>query len=190
MTGRTGHHSTCSNRLSDRDSFVPASLLVLVVQLVLSSCTFVPGVYYGGADADERDRQVWTNMRDLQTAAEHYAANHGGDYYPTDIDDSFKSYLPGGGDDNQTPRPVGLINPFTGANEWPAKGSPKDITALRNGSPPWLPPGKIEYSPIGDGKGYAIIGGGHDGRTLRDYDGKVLVFTNFTDEELAEHLEK
>jgi hypothetical protein len=152
----------------------------------LVACAPAPFTTYSGVGVDEKDKIVWTNMRDLQTAAEHFAANHGGDKYPTEIDDDFKSYLPGGAEDGRTPRPVGLINPFNGSNEWPTLGSVKDVLSVRNAPPPIIRPGGIEYSSLEGGAGYAIIGGGHDGKALTDYDGKTLVFTNFTDEDLAE----
>ncbi len=165
-------------------------LAVLICSAGLTACNGMLFPTYTGSDADIRDKQLWTNMRDVQTAAEHYAANHGEDNYPKAIDNAFKSYLPGGGEDGENPRPVGLVNPYFGANEFPVMGSIRDIVAVRNGTVPSLRPGEIQYSSILGGKGYAIIGGGHDGKALRDYDGKVLVFTNFNDEELAEQAER
>lgn len=164
-------------------------LFVSSAALCLTACGTFPLTSYNGPDAEQRDRQLWTNMRDVQTAAEHYAANHDGDKYPTTIDDAFKSYMPGGGEDNEKARPVGLVNPFNGANEWPVVGSITDVMAVRNGPVPTVRPGEIQYSPLDGGKGYAIIGGGHEGRALRDYDGRTLVFTNWSEEELAEQAE-
>ncbi len=161
------------------------AIVLAIIPLTLAACGLVPG-YYSGADGQETDKRVWENMRDLQTAAEHYAANHGGDKYPLAVDDAFKSYLPGGREDDKTPRPVGLINPFSGANEWPSLGGIKSITEVRRQSPPWLRPGEIQYTPVAGGRGYAIIGGAHDGHALRDWDGRTLVFTNFSEEELLE----
>jgi hypothetical protein len=146
----------------------------------LSACTNLSAVEEGERpkrkDADVRD-----NMRSIQVAAEHFAGGHGANSYPTQIDDAFKSYLPGGVE-GRTPSPVGLVNPFTSANEFPTLGHITDPIAASNGARFALAPGKIEYSPIAGGRGYAIVGGAHDGKVLVDVynPDRILVLTNVT----------
>lgn len=119
-------------------------------------------------------------MQRVQIGAEHYAADHGTDKYPTQMDDEFKSYLPGGRE-GLLPAPLGVANVFTGANEFPKIGSYKDIHALRFGPRFDIKPGEISYSPIENGKGYIIVAGAADGKALLDdlNPGQVLVFSNF-----------
>jgi hypothetical protein len=133
------------------------------------------------SEAKSKDKQLFANMKEIQMAAEHYAANHDGVEYPDQIDDAFKSYMTGGGDDGRTARPVGFINPYAGGNEWPVIGSITNVDQSRNSPRPAIQPGKIEYSVIDGGKGYAIIGGTYDGKALTDYDGKVLILSNFSE---------
>ena len=134
-----------------------------------------------GERATRKEADVRDNMRLVQIAAEHFAGGHGANSYPTAIDDDFKSYLPGGVE-GRTPSPVGLVNPFTAANEFPALGHITDPIAARDGARFALAPGKIEYSPLADGRGYAIVGGAHDGKVLVDVynPDRILVLTNVT----------
>ena len=173
--------------------FVFPTIALVTAAISLSSCvTPLGGGSSGGswsngagADANKemkgKEKQLYANMKEIQMAAEHYAANHGGFEYPEEIDDAFKSYMTGGGDDGRTARPVGFINPYAGGNEWPVLGTISNPDQTRNGPRPALAAGKIEYSVIDGGKGYAIIGGAYDGKALSDYDGKVLVLSNFSE---------
>jgi hypothetical protein len=128
----------------------------------------------------EKDADVGRTMRRLQVIVEHYAARHGGDHYPVAIDNAFKSYFPGGSEDDRTPSPVGMVNPFNGINEFPAMGSVTDIEKARNGASFPIKRGRIEYSVLDGGKSYAIVGGAHDGLALMDENdpGHVLVYSN------------
>lgn len=120
-------------------------------------------------------------MRNVQKAAEEFAADHGGDSYPVDISDSFKTYFPGGIPGNKQ-APVGPVNPFTGINAFPSIGHISDPIAAKKAARFPIEAGRIEYSPLGSGQGYAIVGGAHDGKALEDIynPGEVLVLTNVT----------
>lgn len=125
---------------------------------------------------DVKDEVVKANMRTVQLAVESYALDHGG-LYPKAIDDDFKSFMPGS--EFQKAAADGPVNPFTTKKEWPVAGSIKDVAAARAGAPPSLESGKIEYSCINDGKAYAVIGGGHDGKALPgDAKNTTLVLSN------------
>jgi hypothetical protein len=128
----------------------------------------------------ERDAEVGRTMRRVQVIVEWYAGHHGGNRYPAAVDDAFKSYFPGGRDDDRTPSPVGPVNPFTGINEFPAMGSLRDIEKTRNGPRFPIKRGSIQYSVLDGGKSYAIVGGAHDGLALMDENdpGHVLVYSN------------
>jgi hypothetical protein len=118
-------------------------------------------------------------MRAIQLAAEHYAADHGSCNYPQAIDDSFKTYMPGGVA-GRTPSPVGPANPYSGINEFPSPGTIKDVHAVRFGRPFPMAAGHIEYTPLKNGESYAVVGGNHDGKSFEDPDnpGQVLVLSN------------
>ncbi len=130
----------------------------------------------------QRERELRENMRRVQVAAEHYAADHGTDNYPKAIDDEFKTYFPGGSE-GSVPAPFGTINVFSGANQFPSIKVVSDLHSLRHGPRIPLAPGEICYCPLDNGKAYAIIGGGSDGKALEDdkNPGEVLVFTNLED---------
>jgi hypothetical protein len=129
----------------------------------------------------EKEEDLRRNMRLVQVAAEHFAADHGSATYPVAVDDSFKTYFRGG-IEGQTPAPVGLVNPFSGSNEFPTLGHIGDPISARSGERFSIMPGAIQYSPLDSGKGYAIVGGAHDGRALMDIynPSQVLVLTNVT----------
>lgn len=128
----------------------------------------------------QKDHVLKENMRRVQLAAEHFAASHGSNQYPVEIDDEFKSYFPGGVE-GKTPAPVGLANAYTGTNEFPVLGTFDNVSELRHGRRVTIDAGKIIYSPIGQGKGYAIVGGAGDGLSLFDENksSENLVFSNF-----------
>jgi hypothetical protein len=121
-------------------------------------------------------------MQRVQLAAEHYAADHNTDQYPVSIDDDFKSYLPGG-QEGSVPAPMGPVNVFTGVNQFPELGNIKDVHSVRFGQRFSIRRGTIQYCPLKNGKGYAIIGGAHDDQAMMDVlnPGQVLVFSNFED---------
>lgn len=116
----------------------------------------------GIAASDLKDESVRANMRTVQLASEFYALEHDG-LYPKEVDE-IKLFMPGA--EFTKSAPEGPANPFTAKKEWPSAGSIKDVTAARSADPPSIEPGKIEYSCIDNGKAYAIVGGGHDGKAL------------------------
>lgn len=100
---------------------------------------------------------VRVNMRMVQQAAEAYAQDH--TYlYPTQIDDDFKSHFENGNPSARLPG-IAPINPFTGQSEWPVLGQQADLLEARSAAPTALKSGVIEYSPLNDGKSYAIRAG-------------------------------
>lgn len=122
-------------------------------------------------------------MRSIQWSAEHYASLHGANQYPTAINDDFKTYFRGGVE-GQRPAPVGLVNPYSGANEFPVAGTLGDPIKVRHSVRFNIPPGQIWYCPLGNGKGYAIVGGAADGKALMDLynNSDVLVLTNISEQ--------
>ena len=144
-----------------------------------------------------RDIIVERNMGIIQTAVEHYAADHGMDKYPTELDESFQSYFPGG-DENRVATQIGLLNPFTAEFEFPIfvskansnaqeiiKDLPpvstvEELKKLRSGRRFALKKGTILIVPSADAKGYAIVGGAHDDLALIDHQnhGQILVLSN------------
>ncbi len=171
------------------------SRLSLLVPLVLATgalMTCLDGCHpgekgnssrYQDEQAVDKDGVVRQNMRAVQVAAEHFAADHGSNTYPIVLDDNFKTYLPGG-IERLKPSPVGPVNPFTGFNEFPTLGNLNSVLAVRSGPRFEIQAGRIVYSPLQHGKGYAIVGGAHDGKALMDlyHPGQVLVFTNVPDQ--------
>jgi len=151
-----------------------ASMACLVLSLALTGCSAASN--FSAAQDKARNASVKANMRTLQLAAESYATDNGG-AYPKAIDDSFKSYMPGGGSDGKTPAPDGLTNPFDSKKEWPTMGT---ITALKAGSekPVSITAGTIQYSSLDGGKSYAIIGGAAGDQELTTDDGKPVVLSN------------
>jgi hypothetical protein len=156
-----------------------SSVSLSVLLLAVGGCASSPPSWEK-KQAIGRDFQVRDNMRLVQMAAENYAGDHGGNSYPLKVDDMFKTYFRGGVE-GQTPSPVGTVNPFTGTNKFPVLGSISDPLSARFGPRFDITPGEVQYSPLASGKGYAIVGGAHDGMVLMDaYNpGQVLVFTNY-----------
>lgn len=145
----------------------------LLLSLTLLATTAISGC---GNLEKAKNGMIISNMRTVQVAAQEYAAANGG-RYPSDIDDAFKSYLPGGGKDGKTPAPNGMENPFNSQKEWPVMGSISDVQSVRNAAPPALDKGKIEYS-VFDG-GFAVIGGGGDNKAVPgDSPDTTLVMSN------------
>lgn len=145
--------------------------------LIMQLCTMQITCTSAFAAADIKDEAVKANMRTVQLAAESYAIEHDG-LFPKLIDNDFKSFMPGG--EHLKAAADGPANPFTTKKEWPAVGTITDVKAAREAAPPKLEMGKIEYSCIDNGKAYAIIGGGHDGKALpgKDEKNKTLVLSN------------
>ncbi|MBX9686771.1 MAG: hypothetical protein K2X27_08720 [Candidatus Obscuribacterales bacterium] len=141
---------------------------------------------FGSLVEDDREQmrtnQVRESMQRLQIGAEHYAADHGTDNYPLLLDDSFKAYMPGG-DEASTPSQIGYPNVFTGTNKFPTLGSEQDYKLVLKGERIKLHPGEIRYCPLNNGKAYAVIGGGSDGKAIMDIKnpGKILILSNLED---------
>lgn len=161
---------------------------VLLVTLCLSACTSeTTGFETAGSGGEarkivqdsQRDQELRENMQRVQMAAEHYASNHGSDHYPTVLDDEFKSYFPGGVE-GKRPAPVGPVNVYTGVNEFPTFVSVPSVSAIRMGGRFPIAAGKINYAPLDNGSGYAIMGGAGDGQSLMDdkRPEQVLVLSN------------
>lgn len=112
--------------------------------------------------------------RDVQIAAENYQKEH--HCYPTNIDDSFKSYFP----NKKAP-----FNFYTQKEEWPSLGNLKNPALARELSDAPIAPGVIEYSPLcdetGRARGYAIRVGRQDGTAVRAVGGKVLILSNINE---------
>lgn len=134
---------------------------------------------FESAEESERDNRLRVNMRMVQVAAEHYAADHDGVRYPNTIDNDFKTYFPGGSDGNRAAF-VGPVNPFSGVNEFPSLGSEADVQAIRGGGKLRLAPGEIRYTPLEAGAAYVIVGGSHDGKPLTDRHNpdQILILSN------------
>lgn len=125
-----------------------------------------------------KDAQVIANMRTVREAIDAYAKAHSGSY-PTSIDDDFKSYFPGGGEDGKTPAKEGIENPYNGKREFPNLGSVSDPEAIRTEKEvPKIWSGQIEYSPLGSGSGYCLLAGGVDGKPIRESETSVYVLSN------------
>jgi type II secretory pathway pseudopilin PulG len=123
-----------------------------------------------GAQDKARNASVKANMRTAQIVAECYATDHNG-LYPTEINNDFKSYYPGGSNGGSSATPGNAsVNPYDAKAEWPVIGHVKDVAASRQDTSAVLSEGEVEYSPIFTGKhqptSYAIRGGGIGGRVI------------------------
>lgn len=104
----------------------------------------------------EKDKQVISNMSDVQRAIELYAQTHGGNF-PRSLDE-YKGYLPAG---------KGLPNPFSGKLEYPQPGGSTDLQATRASfADRAMIPGTIEYNVLTNGRTYVIVGAGGNGKGL------------------------
>ena len=118
----------------------------------------------GHKPAMEKQRaKLIVHMRSVQVAAEAYAVSHEG-RYPMDIDESFKEFLRSGGGDSKSAWP--RVNPVSYRAEMPILGAVRDVASARAAKPARMPPGVVEYSPIGNGENYAIRGGDERGVAL------------------------
>ncbi len=161
-----------------RFQFLKRTALLVLPVFLLNSCA------ERLSDNDwQKEHELKESMTRIQVGVEHFAADHGGEQYPTELDDEFKSYLPGGVEGSQ-PAIFGPINPFSGKNEFPTvKTLVKDLHTARFGERIKLKPGEILYCPLDNGKGYAILAGGFDGNAMLDdkNPGQVLVLSNYED---------
>lgn len=142
-------------------------MVVSPITLLVSSCK-----HFEVVDAYSEKAKTWAvkgNMWAVREAAENYAKDH--TYmYPTQIDDEFKSYFPGG--DPKTKKPgKAPINPFTGKEEWPQLGYIVNLEDARNILPGGLKRGILEYTPLENGKSYAIRGGSEADKAIGAEDG-------------------
>lgn len=123
-------------------------------------------------DPSEQRAFLKENMARAQKAAETYASHHKG-VYPTKLDDAFKSYFPLGNCDGKNYSMWTIPhNPYSQKPEWPTLGK---LPSARAASAGRLRPGEVEYSPVGNGKGYLVRAGGPDGSPVKDKNGKVTV---------------
>lgn len=155
-------------RILSRSNILWHSLVAGTVgALTITTCAFA---------GDVKDQIVRANMRTVQLAVESYALDHDG-LFPKAIDDDFKTFMPGA--EYRKAAPDGPTNPFSTKKEWPILGSISDVANARASAPPALASGKIQYSCIDNGKSYAIVGGGHDGKALPgEGKDKTLVLSN------------
>jgi len=109
-----------------------------------------------------KDEAVRQNMSAVQIIVESYALQHGG-HFPAAVNQSLSPYFSGSGRWGRAP-----INPFTLKAEWPVTGHLVSVAAVRKSSPGPLAAGKIEYTCLHKGTGYAIRGGGAKGVALTD----------------------
>lgn len=120
-------------------------------------------------------KSVYRNMGKVQLAAEQFASHHMGKY-PTAIDDRFKSFFPFGSQDDSTFLTVSCIpNPVTKKKEWATLGKLTSEKAARAAVDDKVPPGAVEYSPIGNGKGFIIRGGNEHGKPVVNQKKEVLL---------------
>ncbi len=120
-------------------------------------------------------KSVYRNMTKVQLAAEQYASHHSGKY-PVSIDDKFKSFFPFGSHDDATFLTVSCIpNPVTKKKEWATLGKLTSEKAARAAINDKVPPGVVEYSPIGNGQGFIIRGGNEHGKPVTNQKNQVLL---------------
>jgi hypothetical protein len=170
---RLDHDSNYGNRTG-----LLSGLVVIATSLILGACAAEAPTEIlkplGGNPNDPKEQAVIGNMRTLRLAVNAYHYKHENSY-PLQIDDELKSCLPklNGGDG-------ALINPYTSKPEWPVLGAVKDIQAEKGTPPEDMPPGAIEYSPIAEGKDFAIRGGGTNGKAIHSEAGEknTLVLTS------------
>ena len=111
----------------------------------------------------QKENYVKENMVKVQAAAECYASHHQG-RYPTKIDNAFHSYFPFGSYDDETFSTLSCIyNPYTHSKDLPVLGSMKNASQARSQISARILEGATEYSPVENGKGYVIRGGGLKG---------------------------
>lgn len=161
-----------------------AQYINLIILLFLVSSCAESGKRQLSENDAQKESELKESMQRIQMGVEHYAADHGSDKYPTELNNEFKSYLPGGVEGSE-PAAFGTINPFTGKNEFiTVNTSLKDVHAARFGPRIALKPGEILYCPVNGGSGYLIVGGGIDGKAIPDdkNPGQLLVLSNIDED--------
>lgn len=140
------------------------SVTLVIFALSLAGCGGQQTGVTNAFDGEAKNLAVKQNMKRVQAYAEAYFKDH--TYmYPSQIDDEFKCYFPGGDLAKKKPG-NGLTNPFTGQAEFPVIGEVKDAKGARTGKTKPLKRGVIEYSPINGGKSYAVRGGGYTDKEI------------------------
>lgn len=141
-----------------------------VIKLALAGFIVLPAfaAHEPGLPETQREKEnyVRDNMRKVQAAAEGYASHHQG-RYPTKIDKAFHSYFPFGGSDDETFSTLSCIyNPYTHSKDLPILGTLKSVDEGLRQLSKKIAEGATEYSPLENGKSYAIRGGGEKGAIL------------------------
>lgn len=159
-----------------------ASCLVsaLLLAHLLAGCNSSGPEPYQVARLKQEEKQTQETMRMVQLAAERYAADHGGVNYPTKMDDIFKSYFPGGRE-GRFPAPVGIVNPYSGINEFPTiMTNCQTLDDVRKETKTKIPRGTIQVFVLEGGKAYAVVGGDHEDKMLKDEEepSQPLIFSN------------
>ena len=137
------------------------------------SLLFEDSMHKPSSSLDYCEDAVRLQMKLLQEAVEKYARNHAGKY-PVVLDDSFRTYFPQitfNNVKNMGP----FFNPFTKKQQW------FEVKQLSNiaetGDIQAVPKGEMIYCSIAGGHNFAIVGGAHDGKMLRDKNGNFFVVT-------------
>lgn len=171
----------------------PLLIGALTCLVTLSSCTwFLAG---GPQKKTFAEAQVKANMKFVLQAAQTYANDHDGKY-PFSIDQfkvqikeiqppkdsEIKATVDYEGEGLPNPFKMKYDNPFNGkitvVSEWPKLGSITDVNKTREEAPKAVEPGTIEYNASSDRTWFAIVGGGEDGKAIKDKAGKTLVLSN------------
>ncbi len=124
-------------------------------------------------NATTLDDAVKMQMAMLQSMAEKFARQHHGKY-PIVLDEQFKGYFPMI-TFNKSNSTAPFFNPFTKKQEWFGVKPIDSIDKAADNQN--LLKGQIVYCPVKQGTAYAIIGGAHDGKLLRDKTGQTLIMT-------------
>lgn len=138
-------------------------LIVVLTGIALCGCSQLNDTHREYAQRRAQSMILRSNMRNLQLAVMGYFNTH--KKYPLQVDDEFKSYFPGGKPGKVATREP-FLNPFTGEAQWPKLGTRPNLQALKDGPPPEISPGVVEYNVFDGGLHYAIIGGDSNGKAV------------------------